>query len=68
MTTLTAKRDQLLDDIVANHDGNTRRLPQVAALNPHLMRLPMTLPAGTRIVMPQQDATINNRISLWGSE
>lgn len=66
MTTLIAEQDQLLDDIVAAHDGNTRRLPQVVAKNPHLMRLPIQLPAGTKIVMPEEDTTVNNRINLWG--
>lgn len=68
MITLITEQDQLLDEIVSAHDGNTRRLPQVAAKNPHLMRLPIQLPAGTTIVMPEEDATVNNRINLWGSQ
>lgn len=67
MTTLIAKADQLLDDIVAAHDGNTRRLPQVVAMNPHLMRLPIQLPENTRINMPAQESTVTTRVNLWGS-
>ncbi|PCJ33023.1 MAG: phage tail protein [Gammaproteobacteria bacterium] len=68
MSTVTLSRTMMLDEVVTQQDGNSRRLPQVVATNPHLMRLPLQLPAGTIVTMPEQESSVNNRIQLWGKE
>lgn len=68
MTTVVTVEGDALDELIAQHYGASAvsaALATVLAANIGLAQLGNSLPAGIRIVLPDQSAITRQRPSLW---
>lgn len=66
MRIVIAQENDLLDAIVWRHLGRLDAVVKVLEANPHLAQLPVRLPAGTQIIIPDlPDPPAEPIVRLW---
>jgi phage tail protein X len=66
MKTILTKDKDILDALCYKHYGREALVPQVLEANPHLAKLPVLLPAGVLVYLPDiEEQQEKPEVRLW---